>query len=319
MVLPSLQPCAKLTARYQEVDVVGSNKCLGHADNSTLQRTFSVVVGTVFSHIAGELGHFDIAAELLLEDSEEHLALPRLEPVDHAGNHTLHVVLGKMNQLLLHKVVVCQRRRSVIDNVVLPALGDPFLAVVSPFRVESHVDEIIVLCTFIHEQLHVVIDASEILPSFFRSAGTQAFVVLGLPTTTVIVFLFPLIVLVQCEECDRLLILMCDLDDRRHELLEEARHAQQRRKPMLNEVDDQPLDVRAIMVLVRHDHDGAVSQPSHIRVLRACVQGHDSHHLVNFFVLEHLFHRELSYVSQLSAKREHTKTIPTHHAEASNC
>ena len=44
------------------------------------------------------------------------------------------------------------------------------------------------------------------------------------------------------------------LDDRSDELQKEARYLQQTRPEVVDEVDDQTLDVRPIMVLVSHDH-----------------------------------------------------------------
>ena len=61
------------------------------------------------------------------------------------------------------------------------------------------------------------------------------------------------------------------LDDGRDELLQEAVDLEQRRPEVVHEVDEQPLDVRAVVVLVRHDHEVAVAQRLDIflSVLRA--------------------------------------------------
>ena len=50
------------------------------------------------------------------------------------------------------------------------------------------------------------------------------------------------------------------LDDGRDELQQEARHAEQGGVEVVEEVHDEALDVRAVMVLVGHDHEVAVAQ-----------------------------------------------------------
>ena len=58
-----------------------------------------------------------------------------------------------------------------------------------------------------------------------------------------------------------------DLDDGRDELAHEVVVLEQRRPVAVDEVDDEPLDVRAVVVLVGHDHEVAVAQ----RLVRGCV------------------------------------------------
>ena len=50
------------------------------------------------------------------------------------------------------------------------------------------------------------------------------------------------------------------LDDGRDELQQEARHLEQRGVEVVEEVHDEALDVRAVCVLVGHDHEVAVAQ-----------------------------------------------------------
>ena len=66
------------------------------------------------------------------------------------------------------------------------------------------------------------------------------------------------------------------LDDGRDELQQEAGHAQQGGVEVVQEVHDQALDVAAVVVLVRHDHEVPVAQ-----LLRAVVALRDEGHQHN--------------------------------------
>ena len=60
---------------------------------------------------------------------------------------------------------------------------------------------------------------------------------------------------------------------------------------MMDEVDEQALDVRAILVLIGHDHQPAVSQRPQlfealVRLLE--VQAHDLYYVVDFSVVQNL-------------------------------
>lgn len=50
------------------------------------------------------------------------------------------------------------------------------------------------------------------------------------------------------------------LDDGRDELQQEARHLEQRGVEVVEEVHDEALDVRAVRVLVGHDHEVPIAQ-----------------------------------------------------------
>ena len=57
------------------------------------------------------------------------------------------------------------------------------------------------------------------------------------------------------------------LDDGRDELHQEARHLEQAGVEVVQEVHDEPLDVRPVVVLVRHDHQVPVPQLPSVRVV----------------------------------------------------
>ena len=71
----------------------------------------------------------------------------------------------------------------------------------------------------------------------------------------------PVAVLLESEEGEALPRLG-DLDDGRDELAHKVVLLEQRRPVAVDEVDDEALDVRAVVVLVGHDHEVAVAQPA---------------------------------------------------------
>lgn len=57
----------KLPNGQERVQVVSTNKVLGHSHNGGGERLFAVVVGRVLGHIAGQLRHLDLSTQLALE------------------------------------------------------------------------------------------------------------------------------------------------------------------------------------------------------------------------------------------------------------
>ena len=99
----------------------------------------------------------------------------------------------------------------------------------------------------------MIVNLRKILLRLLCGGGTQTFVVLDFPLLKVAA-LSPLLELVLGEEGFDLVALR-GLEERRHELFQEAVHVHQRWPEVMDKVDQQALDVRAIVVLISHDHD----------------------------------------------------------------
>ena len=131
----------------------------------------------------------------------------------------------------------------------------------------------------------MVVDVPKIFFGFSCGAGSQAFVVLDLPASTIFCLLLPLLVLNHCKELQDCSILGC-LDNRSDELLQKALVASEPQLRLENtvnipvvclkslfylaivsypaekqvgpkivkKIDQETLDVRAIVILVCHDH-----------------------------------------------------------------
>mmetsp|Transcript_40081 Transcript_40081/g.111411 ORF Transcript_40081/g.111411 Transcript_40081/m.111411 type:complete len:211 (-) Transcript_40081:955-1587(-) len=106
MVLAALEPRAELSRGHEEVHVVGADKVLREVHDRVLEGRLPMVVRGLLRDVPHELSNLDVVLELLLEGAEEHLALRRLEAVDHRGHRTQDVVLGKLHQLLVDEVGV---------------------------------------------------------------------------------------------------------------------------------------------------------------------------------------------------------------------
>ena len=102
------------------------------------------------------------------------------------------------------------------------------------------------------------IHVREVLPRLLSSGSTQTFVILdviGLPVGS---FRLPMLKLRETEE-RVLLMALRSLHDRSYELLQEVR-PQQLRPVVVDEVDEQPLDVAPVLVLIRHYHHPSVPE-----------------------------------------------------------
>lgn len=68
---------------------------------------------------------------------------------------------------------------------------------------------------------------------------------------------------------------------------------------MVNEVDDQALDVRPIMVLIRHDHDWSVPQVRDVCINSSHVKTHDFYQILKLLVLQDLRRARVTNVHNL--------------------
>lgn len=72
----------------------------------------------------------------------------------------------------------------------------------------------------------------------------------------------------------------------------------------MDEVDDEAFDMTAIVVLISHDHDGAVPEARYILVLLANLKSDDLAEILYLWVLTDLLCHRLPYVQELSTQRE---------------
>ena len=95
---------------------------------------------------------------------------------------------------------------------------------------------------------------------------------------------------------------------------------EERRPVAVEEVDDQPLDVRAVVVLVGHDHQVAVPQRAGARrrsgVVLALLQAEDLLELGDLLVVHDRRVVGVAHVEQLAAQREDAVVVAADHREA---
>jgi len=83
----------------------------------------------------------------------------------------------------------------------------------------------------------------------------------------------------------------------------------------VDKVDEQALDVRAVVVLVRHDQQVPVSQLLDVRVLHAVPQPQDLADVLDLLVLHDLGVGGLAHVERLALEREHAVVVAPHDGE----
>ena len=115
----------------------------------------------------------------------------------------------------------------------------------------------------------------------------------------VLVSLFPRFILGNAEEIPGNATLRC-LHDGRDELLHKTGCAQERRPEAVDEVDEQPFDVRTVVVLVSHDHHLAVPQAVRVFVTLPRLQAQDFLERRDLRVVHHL---QPQTVSDTAARR----------------
>mmetsp|Transcript_26166 Transcript_26166/g.57256 ORF Transcript_26166/g.57256 Transcript_26166/m.57256 type:complete len:236 (+) Transcript_26166:1998-2705(+) len=224
-----------------------------------------MMICRLFRDVTHELSHLDVVAQALFEGAEEHLSLRWLEAIHQGWNRPLHIVLGKLNQLLIDELGIGDGLGMIHHRAIFIAV-DPILPVVCTFLVEGQIDGLAILVAVPLELHFVLLDLAEILLGLFGSAGPQTFVILDLPAFATIHALLPGLVVVKGEEAlfvlsiVRLLSFLPDLDNGRDEFLQEPRHLGQRWPPKVNQVDQQTLDMRSVVILIRHQHNGSIAQ-----------------------------------------------------------
>mmetsp|Transcript_9259 Transcript_9259/g.28777 ORF Transcript_9259/g.28777 Transcript_9259/m.28777 type:complete len:534 (+) Transcript_9259:1349-2950(+) len=304
----------ELATGLEQVHVVRADEGLGEADNGLDEGVLTVVVTRRRGDQARDLG--DLALLLQTADHVQDLALRRLEAVNDGGDRPDHVGLREQYQLLVHKVCVTHLRLAVIHELSLNVAVDPLLAVIRALLVECKVNGLVILCAVVTVLHPVRINRSKVLLRLLGGACTQTLVILDLEALAIVCLLLPRFVLRHGVEAHQRLALR-GLHDGGEELLEEAGDPGQGGPPRVDEVDQQALDVGAVVILICHDHDGAVAQALELGVVLAVeVQADDLDDVLDLLVRHHLLQRRIAHVEQLAAKREDTKPVPPDDAEA---
>jgi hypothetical protein len=127
-------------------------------------------------------------------------------------------------------------------------LTKPLFAIVGLLLVEGHVDQPTILGLDDVKRKAMLVNGAEVLDGVLGITGTQTLVVLGFPTTTVVILGLPFLVLRHSIE-DVLLLALPNLDDGGDELDQKVRNSEQGGVEVVQEVDKETLDMRPIMIL----------------------------------------------------------------------
>ena len=208
-----------------------------------------------------------------------------------------------------------------------PELPQPLLTIVGLLLVESHVDQAPILVLQRVEGQSVSVQSVEVLLGICRSAGTQTLqasevdmasmthlVVLRVPPFAVVVLRLPLFVLGHGVKAVLLLSLPY-LDDRGDELDQKVRDLEQGRVEVIQEVDDQTLDMRTIVILIGHDHEMTISQTVDRGVGLTVFQSKDFLDMGQLDIFGDLIVTGFSHVEQFSSQGENTVVVSTDHSQ----
>ena len=106
--------------------------------------------------------------------------------------------------------------------------------------------------------------------------------------TSIASLIDPLLVIRNRKEAVRWLGSLANLDDWSDEFLEEARNFEQARPKVVNEVDKETLNVRAIVILISHNHYRPIAKFSNVCVGLSHVETHDFNYVLQFLIREDL-------------------------------
>mmetsp|Transcript_14025 Transcript_14025/g.33357 ORF Transcript_14025/g.33357 Transcript_14025/m.33357 type:complete len:278 (+) Transcript_14025:1633-2466(+) len=273
------------------------------------------MIRRLLRHIAHELGHLDVASQLALEAAEKDLSLARLETIHHGGNGTCHVGFGKEHQLLVHEVLVAHLLLRVVHQASFLVSVDPCLSVICSPLIEGEIDGSVVFNTIIPVSHLVRLKGAKVLLRLLRCARAKTFVVFDLEALSVLGLLLPSLVLRKRVEAGLAAAFPC-FDDRREELLEEARQPREGGPPGMDQVDQEPFDVRTVAVLVGHDHDRTVPEPLQLGiVLPVQIEANDLDQVLYLLVGHHLLERGITHVENLAAEWEDAPLVSADDAE----
>jgi hypothetical protein len=221
--------------------------------------------------------------------------------------------------------------------------AQPLFPIVGLLLVERHVDQRAVLDRELLERQPVPAHVGKVLFRVVGVARPQPLEVLDLPPAAVVRLGFPRFVFGNRKERE-LLLGLGDLDDRGDELDKKVGQLEQRREPVVEEVDDETFDVRPVVVLSRadtntlqplaarrgqtesekgrkahligHDHQAPVPQRVRTRVHLPLLQPHNLLDRLNLCILQQRLAARLAHVEQFPAEREHAIIVAADDGES---
>lgn len=139
-----------------------------------------MVVGTMFCYVACQLGNLELSRQIPLETAEENFALSRFEPVHQARNSTDIALVGEVNKLFVHKMLISYLALLVIAAGVRVVVGEPVFSLGDFFLGKCHFYCLIIILVFVGEVNDMGREVGEVLLRLTVCGGPQPFVVLNL-------------------------------------------------------------------------------------------------------------------------------------------
>lgn len=185
----------------------------------------------------------------------------------------------EVDQLTIDELLEPYALLRMVDANASVVRVQPLLSRVRLRLIERQIDCFIVSASALQrlEPDRVAFDLTEVLFCFGGRGRAQALVILDLATlkASIATLLDPVFIVGDREEGLRGARPMAHFDDRRDEFLEEPWHLEQAWPEVMDKINEEALNVGAIVVLISHDHDRAIAKLFHIRVRLAHVEPHN--------------------------------------------
>ena len=160
--------------------------------------------------------------------------------------------MTKQDQLFVYKFRVCHGIDSIIHESIRFHSKQPALSVIHSFFSKCQLNT--VTSTFRPSKIDFVCrQVRKVLLCLSSSGRSQTLIVLRLPALAIISALFPGQIFGNGKK-SFLFLSLGTFHNRSDELLQETVDLKQRRPEMMQKIDEKPLNVGAIVILISHDH-----------------------------------------------------------------
>ncbi len=189
-------------------------------------------------------------------------------------------------------------------------MTEPFLTVISLFLVKGEIHRLIgFLIPFVLDFMKI----TEPLTCLSRRRGTQSFVVFEFPSTHCIfesLSIFPLNKLGNGVEGENGFAFGCLENGSEQGTQESSQH--QTWPLRMKQIHQKSLDMRAIMILIRHNHDASITEFCDTLVLFSLLQAQNLLNRRKFLIRIELLNGDVTDIEKFTTKREDAPQFASH-------
>jgi hypothetical protein len=283
-----------------------------------------MVIGTVFCNIPTKLGNFDFVLKFPLEACKQDLSLARFQTVYHIRNRSHVVSNGEVDEFFVHKVTIIQPLDTMVDEDVAIELSEPRLSCICLLLIKRKHDLLKAAIVLLLKLNDVLFEVREVFFGFSCCTCSQSFIILDLIRTQIADSILPRVVLCLGKESLNVLILrgaFGHLNNRSNKLLEESLLHQELWPKVMKEVDQKPLDMRAIMVLICHNHHASIPESCKlVGIIVFCthLKADDFHQVLNLCVVNEHLVAGISNVQEFTFEWKYSVVVTSNYLDATH-